>query len=180
MRIKKGDRVEVIDDTISGIVISVEGEEVILETEDGFSFSFSINEVVKNEGFYLNKNQLEEALREEKRELKKNKVPSVKKRSKEKPMEVDLHIEELTSSTRNVSDFEMLNLQIDTARRQLEFAIRKKIRRVVFIHGVGKGVLRMELETLFRRYDQVEFYDADFQKYGRGATEVYIYQKTEE
>jgi len=24
----------------------------------------------------------------------------------------------------------------------------------------------------------VEFYDADFQKYGRGATEVYIYQNS--
>ena len=72
----------------------------------------------------------------------------------------------------------MLTIQIDTAKRQLDFAIRKKIQRVVFIHGVGDGVLRAEMEYLFRRYDNVKYYDADLQKYGRGATEVYIYQNT--
>ena len=46
----------------------------------------------------------------------------------------------------------------------------------VFIHGVGEGVLKLELEYLFSRYDNVKFYDADYQKYGLGATEVYIYQ----
>ena len=70
----------------------------------------------------------------------------------------------------------MLTIQIDTAKRQLDFAIRKKIQRIVFIHGVGDGVLRAEMEYLFRRYDNVKYYDADLQKYGRGATEVYIYQ----
>lgn len=176
MKIKKGDWVEVIDDTISGIVIAVDEDRVTLETEDGFPFSFLMKEVVKNEGFSLDRRQLAEAIRAEQSELKSKQIPSSKKRIKEKPMEVDLHIEELTSSTKYMSDFQMLNLQLDNAQGQLDFAIRKKIPRVVFIHGVGKGVLRQELETLFRRYDQIEFYDADFKEYGRGATEVYIYQ----
>ncbi|HLS30204.1 MAG TPA: Smr/MutS family protein [Flavobacteriaceae bacterium] len=176
MKIKKGDWVEVIDDTISGIVVEVEDNRITIETEDGFPLSFFIDEVVKNEGFSLDRKELEKAIKEEQKELKSKKIPSGKKRAKEKPLEVDLHIEELTSSTKNMSDFQILNLQLDNAQGQLEFAIRKKIRRVVFIHGVGKGVLRQELETLFRRYDQIEFYDADFKEYGRGATEVYIYQ----
>ena len=70
----------------------------------------------------------------------------------------------------------MLTLQLETARRQLEFAIRKRIQKVVFIHGVGEGVLRTELEYLFGRYDNITFYDANYQKYGIGATEVYIFQ----
>jgi CTP:phosphocholine cytidylyltransferase-like protein len=74
-----------------------------------------------------------------------------------------------------MSNHEMLNLQMDTAKRQLEFAIRKRIQKVVFIHGVGEGTLKAELEYLFGRYD-VKYYDADYQKYGLGATEVYIYQ----
>ncbi len=72
----------------------------------------------------------------------------------------------------------MWTLQWDTAQRKLEFAIGKRIQKIVFIHGVGEGVLKMELETLFRRYDNVKFYEADFQKYGLGATEVYIYQNS--
>jgi len=46
----------------------------------------------------------------------------------------------------------------------------------VFIHGIGEGVLKAELEYLFRRYGNLKYYDADYQKYGRGATEVYIFQ----
>ena len=52
----------------------------------------------------------------------------------------------------------------------------KRIQKVVFIHGVGEGVLKLELEYLFKRYDNLKFYDANYQKYGLGATEVYIYQ----
>ena len=91
-------------------------------------------------------------------------------------MEVDLHINQLVKSSRGMSNHEMLNLQLDTARHKLEFAIRKRIQKVVFIHGVGEGVLKMELEYLLGRYANVKFYDADYQKYGLGATEVYILQ----
>ncbi len=78
-----------------------------------------------------------------------------------------------------MSNFDMLNLQLDTARGQLEFAMRKRIPKIVFIHGVGEGVLRQELETLFSRYNNVKFYDADYKTYGLGATEVRILQNIE-
>jgi len=91
-------------------------------------------------------------------------------------MEVDLHIHHLTKSNKGMSNYDMLNIQIETAKRQLEFAMRKRIQKVVFIHGVGEGVLKEELKYLFGRYDNVKYYDADYQKYGLGATEVYIFQ----
>ena len=90
-------------------------------------------------------------------------------------MEVDLHIHKLTGATR-LSNFDMLTIQLDTAKRQLDFAIKKRIPRVVFIHGVGEGVLKIELEYLFKRYDNVKYSEADPRKYGSGATEVYILQ----
>ena len=65
---------------------------------------------------------------------------------------------------------------MDGAKHKLEFAIRKKIQRIVFIHGIGEGVLRAELEFLIGRYEDLKCYDADYQKYGRGALEVYIPQ----
>jgi dsDNA-specific endonuclease/ATPase MutS2 len=75
-----------------------------------------------------------------------------------------------------IGKFEMLNLQLDTAKRQLDFAISKRIQKIVFIHGVGEGVLKEELGYMLRKYDNVKFYDADYQKYGLGATEVYVFQ----
>ena len=43
---------------------------------------------------------------------------------------------------------------------------------IVFIHGVGEGVLKLELEYVLKRYEDLTYYDADYQKYGFGATEV--------
>ena len=90
-------------------------------------------------------------------------------------MEVDLHIHQLTRSVKGMSNFEMLSIQLDTAKKRLEFAIKKRIPRVIFIHGVGEGVLKIELESLLSKYP-VDIYPASFQKYGFGATEVYIFQ----
>ena len=91
-------------------------------------------------------------------------------------MEVDLHIEKLVASTRGMSTYDILNYQLETARGQLEFALRKRLQRIVFIHGVGEGVLKAELNTLFRRYEGLRVQEADPSKYGMGATEVYIPQ----
>ncbi|MEX0289869.1 MAG: Smr/MutS family protein [Flavobacteriaceae bacterium] len=111
------------------------------------------------------------------KETPKKKVKVVKPKERNAPkMEVDLHIHHLVPSTRNMSNFDMLNTQLETAKRQLDFAIRKRIQKVVFIHGVGEGVLKEELHYLFKKYDNLSYYDADYQKYGLGATEVYIYQ----
>jgi hypothetical protein len=87
-----------------------------------------------------------------------------------------LHIEKLLPDTRGMTTFDILNYQMDAARGQLEFAMRKRIQRIVFIHGVGEGILKEELRTLFRRYEGLKVRDADYRKYGMGATEVYIPQ----
>jgi DNA-nicking Smr family endonuclease len=89
-------------------------------------------------------------------------------------MEVDLHIERLLDSIKGMSNFDILNYQINSAQKQLEFALRKRIKCIVFIHGVGEGVLKMEVETLLRRYDYIKFHQADPRQYGMGAIEAII------
>ncbi|WP_240463080.1 Smr/MutS family protein [Mesonia aquimarina] len=178
MKLNKGDFVEVLDEPLSGTIVSLENDDVELETEDGFLLRFKINEVVKvsYDEIKVDETQMLEALKE-KQIKRKNTAPRVKSKERTAPaLEVDLHIHKLTNRDKNLSNFEILNIQLDAARGQLEFAIRKRIQKVVFIHGVGQGVLRAELETLLSRYDNLKFYDADFQKYGVGATEVYIFQ----
>jgi len=92
-------------------------------------------------------------------------------------MEVDLHINQLTKSLKGMDNYDMLNLQIDTAKRKVEFAIQKRVSKIVFIHGVGEGVLKSELQSLLNKYP-VKHYDASYKKYGLGATEVYFFQNT--
>ncbi len=179
MKLQIGDKVHAIDEVMEGRVIAIAGDRVDVKTRDGFTLQFSERELIKIEGdpfFGVPSSSMEDILKEkEPPKRKKTAVPSKKERYVP-AMEVDLHINQLVSSTRGMDNFDMLNLQIETARRQLEFAMQKRFQRVVFIHGVGEGVLRTELEYLFKRYDNLKFYDADYQKYGRGATEVYIFQ----
>ncbi|WP_299228765.1 Smr/MutS family protein [uncultured Psychroserpens sp.] len=178
MKFNIGDKVSVIDEAISGVVVQIDNTIVCVETSDGFILEFSPNELIKTESFSngISTNEIIEVIKQKEFSIKKKSI-KVKPKARYLPaMEVDLHIHKLTSNERQMTNYDMLTLQLDVAKQQLEFAIRKRIRKVVFIHGVGEGVLKMELDTLFRRYDNIKFYDADLQKYGNGATEVYIYQ----
>lgn len=177
---KKGDKVSVLDDAISGVVTAVKGNAVTIETQDGFELDFLRNELIVMDGS-ISKRELAQmdvnTILSEKEQKKPGKTKRVKPKERTLPaMEVDLHIHQLVPKSKHLSNYEILTIQTDTAIRQLEFAISKRIQKVVFIHGVGDGVLRAELEFLFGRYDNIKFYDADYQKYGRGATEVYIFQ----
>lgn len=172
-----GDSVETIDDIIKGVVLKIHGSEITIETEEGFHMSFTSSELVKVTDSFKVSNYEVAQIKSEKETPKKRRAQAIKPKERNAPkMEVDLHIHQLTKSSRGMSNYDMLNLQLETAKRQLEFAIKKRIQKVVFIHGVGEGVLKEELQYLFRRYENVKYYDADYQKYGLGATEVYIYQ----
>lgn len=184
MSFRIGDKVAVIDDVISGKVISVHTDKIIIETTDGFPFEFLPKELV-----VIKQNQSElskysdisnESLLQENEEgnarKKSIKFKTDVKPDKLPPMEVDLHIQNLTASTRGMDNYDMLTIQMEHAKHKLEFAIRNRIPKVVFIHGVGAGVLKSELDFLFKNY-HVDFYEASYKKYGFGATEVYIYQK---
>ncbi len=178
--IQVGDIVAVIDESIVGKVLSVTKDEVLIETEDGFDISFFIHEVVKIESTDLIVPSYEEVhknLQQKETFKKKPKRPLIKPKPKDIPaMEVDLHIDKLVKSRKGMTNYDMITLQLDTAKRQLDFAIRKRIPRVVFIHGVGQGVLKEELKYLFGRYENIRISDGDYKRYGLGAMEVYIVQ----
>lgn len=174
-----GDTVETIDDIITGTIVEINADQITIESTDGFLFNFIAKELVKRGKAHHFKvsNQEVAQIKSEKEISKKRKATSPKPKERSAPkMEVDLHINQLTTSTKGLSNHDMLNIQLETAQRQLQFAIQKRIQKVVFIHGVGEGTLKDELYYLFNRHENITYYDADYQKYGLGATEVYIYQ----
>lgn len=174
------DRISVLDDDIVGKITRIQGDMVTILCDDGFEMEFESSQIVVMDNL-LAKNAFKstsarKVLSEKKIISKKHNI-KVRAKDRTKPtMEVDLHIHQLVPSEKGLHPHDKLTIQMDTAKRQLEFAIAKKIQRVVFIHGIGAGVLRAELEYLFRRYDNVTYEDADYQKYGRGATMIFISQ----
>ena len=176
-----GDKVAVLDDDISGVVIKVQNNEISVETTDNFVMTFYVNELVKinnsNElsGFFSTQS-LGSVLKDKEEPKKRSFVKEKRSRKDEFVLEVDLHIEKLVPSKRGMNNYDILTLQMETAKRQLDFAIKNRMPKVVFIHGVGEGVLKAELDFMLGRYDTISFQDANYQKYGLGATEVYIKQ----
>lgn len=175
MNLKIGDFVQILDDTLEGVIEGFENDQVNIKDQDGFLHKYSCNQIVKiPRPLNIDPDDIEKIINQEKIKTNFNKS-SYSKKLNHIP-EIDLHIHELTDSTKNMTDFEILQLQLQTAEKRLVKAIKKKEKKLIFIHGVGKGRLKDELTVLFQRYKEIDFYDADFQKYGRGATEVYIYQ----
>lgn len=177
VRIAIGDKVEVLDEPISGRVESIDGNMATVMTPEGFPLKYPLKELVKVEkGIKVSNFEIAQ-VKKEKEQPKKRRSTSTKPKERNAPkMEVDLHIHQLVKSSKGLSNFDILNLQLETAKRQLDFAMEKRIQKVVFIHGVGEGILKEELYYLFKKYDNLKYYDAEYQKYGLGATEVYIFQ----
>jgi len=98
------------------------------------------------------------------------------KKSKEIPVvEVDLHIEQLIDDFRNLSNGEIVIIQMNNFHKELELAISNKTKKIIFIHGVGSGVLKSEIrKSLDKSYPHLKYQDASFKEYGYGATMVIL------
>lgn len=177
----KGDKVAVLDEAINGVVLTVKGQEVTIETDEGFVMQFNENELVKTGGEDNLMDSVKgintEAINKEKAIPKPRSFVKEKREKGNVPVpEFDLHIEKLVKNKHGMSNYDILTLQAETAQRHIEFAIKNRIPKIVLIHGVGEGILKAELDFLLGRYDNIDFQEANYQKYGQGATEVFIRQ----
>jgi len=182
MKFKIGDRVMVLDANLNGIVMQISSKGITVETEDGFEITYDANELVLEPSqiplhSFISKAQIQKSQSEKEPQEKPKWDGLLKTKKNEVVLEVDLHIEKLIPHWKRLDNYEILNIQLDTAQRQLDFALSKRIPKVVFIHGVGEGVLKSELHYLFKRYEGLQIQEADYQKYGQGATEIYFIQK---
>lgn len=88
--------------------------------------------------------------------------------------EVDLHIEELVDSVKGLSNHEMLSIQLERFEKELDAAIENHLKKVTFIHGVGNGRLKYEIQRILKGTKGITYQDASFKEYGFGATQVNI------
>lgn len=176
-----GDKVAVLDDAIEGVVLRVNNGVVSIKTSDNFELTYNVNEIVKIQNISDLENifsikSLNEVLKEKSEKKKNHSIKEKRSKKDDFALEVDLHIEKLIPSTKSLSNFDILNIQMDEVKRKVEFCLRNRIPKMVLIHGVGEGVLKAEIEYFLGRYDTISFQDASYRKYGLGATEVYFKQ----
>ncbi len=95
--------------------------------------------------------------------------------------EVDLHIEAIIENSNLINEdpekldsIQILQIQLSHFERCLNESIRLKLKKIVFIHGVGIGKLKAEIIKIMKKYPDVHYFDASVSKYGAGAIEIWI------
>lgn len=148
--------------------------------------TFQTNSYFKKEALILKitpnvaENELDKITEEDFKTLVKQKAEESKNRSlvKKKSDEevvIDLHITELIDQHEGLSNREILEIQLEKVESEMNAAIRDHVKRIVFIHGVGQGVLKQEVANLLnRKFKKYYFQDASFKEYGYGATMIIL------
>jgi len=186
MQFKVGDKVRFLNEVGEGVIIEVISNSLVLvENQDGFDYQYAITDLVLNsnsEDYKLEGIEHVESVQEKLGAEEKNKkldefykkFNHLEKMVKE-DHEVDLHIEELIDSHQGMSNTQILNVQMANFNRELNVAIRRKAKKLIVIHGVGEGVLKAEIrKEIHYHYPEFQFHDADYRKYGYGATEILL------
>ena len=90
------------------------------------------------------------------------------------PHELDLHLQALRpDSKEELSNTAILRLQLDAFEDALSRALATNMHEIIFIHGMGNGVLRKEIHRQLSRNKDIKFFeDARKEKFGFGATLV--------
>ena len=88
--------------------------------------------------------------------------------------EVDLHIDMLCENPGELAPHEAFQTQMRYFRTCLNHAFENHLKKVTFIHGVGRGILKDEIMAELKKYDDIAVMDAPMRKYGVVAVEVYF------
>ncbi len=116
---------------------------------------------------------LSSSLEEKVQADKQSQVKQVKepKKPKNDIEVVDLHATEILDNPTGMSAGEIIVAQLARFTIALDLAIKSGKRgKMIFIHGVGSGKLRREIDLILRRdYPKVISQDASFKEYGYGA-----------
>lgn len=164
MKFEKGERVRFKDAAGSAVVIREEGGTIYVEDSFGFEHGYEAHELLPYQTMEVG----HITVKDEKRPMTKPAAQQVDR------LIIDLHSHELIQSTAGWTKYEILNHQLDKARETVYEAKRRKVARVLIIHGKGSGRLKDEVHHMLSRIGGLSFYFADFADGGYGATEVLI------
>ncbi len=93
----------------------------------------------------------------------------------EMPDFIDLHIEKLEKNYSSLNASQIIQMQLRHFQSFLENAIRYQLHKIYVVHGIGKGVLKQQIENLLLEYPDVKSYNNNYTpRFGFGATEIFL------
>jgi hypothetical protein len=168
--IQVGDRVRFMDDVGEGVVVEVLlGDKIKVQDEDGLP---SLSDILAKDVDENKQKKICETF-----EVKYANARATSQHRRGEHMEVDLHFHELVEDMSMLKDRVFLDVQLNHFERMMRIASEQRIRKIIFIHGVGQGVLRNQIRNrLDLYYPDCSARDANPREYGAGATEITLGQ----
>jgi len=169
MIFKVGDKVLFKKEKQSGIIIKVNSlYKVVVETIDGFDIIVSVNDLARVEADTDKSNSYGEVVLFQQDKVTSPKLKTKQQRS-QSVLKVDLHIELLIDNYQYISNFEIVQIQLDECQKNVEKALNSSYQKLIIIHGVGTGVLKNKVHNLLNNYKLRYYLSKD-----GGATEVML------
>jgi len=157
------------------ILLYINSFQIRILNDDGFEEIRPENELIKIFGNeYISPPNDIEIIKTAKKK-KSNSSNIFVSSTKESKWEIDLHIEHLLDTHNGLSNTEILLKQLTHFKSTFSKAKSQRINKLIVIHGVGEGVLKNEIRTFLTRQEHIEFFDASYIDYGKGATEIRFY-----
>ncbi|MEJ6588508.1 MAG: Smr/MutS family protein [Crocinitomicaceae bacterium] len=160
-----GEYISILNETGKYRVLSIQSSFLLVEDEHGFERKIVHGNAVKIASFNTGEIQVKDA-------------DSIKIRSNKKKVEcipeIDLHLESFELINDSNSAHKNFLLQINTFKRFINNNLKKKVSRVLVIHGVGNGKLKSEIKSCLQGRPGYEMNDANFSQRGVGASYIDI------
>jgi hypothetical protein len=160
---KIGDKVSVVDEDLSGVVTSVNGNIVVFKDEYGFTYQYPKEKLVpKISEFYENIKIVK------KPEPKK----TVSKKHHKNQLVLDLHFENLVKNPHDYDSFERLFIQKEKLMEVISFCRKNNLKRLEIVHGIGDGVLQRMVFDVLESQTNLDFYNKEILHHQSGAVMV--------
>jgi len=173
-----GDEVMFMSDNSKGIIRSIiSNDQYEVEIDKDFCIPVHRIEIekIKINKININDKDLKQKLKNScNKESVNNSKPHKELESPSSHHELDLHIEKLTNSWNDLSNFEIVSIQLDYFQKRLFEALKDNEPSFVVIHGIGRGVLKDEIQKFLLQFPNISMKPANSQNYGMGASEIII------
>lgn len=167
---KIGDKVKLLDEEGIFTIKNFIGNKAVLIDSYGFEVAHLINNLIAYDK-YANMYTEVTDFNAKKEDVTSKNINNVKKETIQERI-IDLHIGNIVDSFKNMMPHQMLEKQINKAMEEIKSAKKDKVKKLILIHGKGKGVLKKEIYKILNSMDDIEYFEADIIKYRFGAVEI--------
>ena len=160
---KIGDKVSALDEDLSGVITSVNGNVVVFKDEYGFTYQYAKEKLVpKNAELYENIKIVKKA--------EPGKI--ISKKHDKNPLILDLHFENLVKNPNDYDSFERLFLQKEKLVQTINFCRKNHLKKLEIVHGIGDGTLQRMVLDVLESQTNLDFYNKEILHHQSGAVMV--------